>query len=471
MKFNPYPYQSAAIDWVMTHPYCGLLLDMGLGKSVITLTAISQLIDSLDIRRALVIAPARVAETTWTTEAAKWDHLRHLKVVALTGEKYQRKRLLEEADADVYVISRDLLKWLGEYYGIDWPFDMVVLDELTSFKNPQSARFKIFKQVRPNLRRVVGLTGTPAPNGMEDLWAQMYCLDMGARLGKYVTRYRDTYFNLRRWNNIVIKSTPKPGSVDAIRAKIADICISMSAADYLTLPPARVIDVPVLLPPFALKLCKDFERDNILPLVRDADSGVITAAGAGALMNKLAQMSNGAVYADDGNVEEIHDAKLGALAELADMATGPLLVFYTYRHDVPRIRTALRYRGNGRTATAERRVAVYEGPETLKAWNAGEIDVLLAHPASTAYGLNMQAGGNVIVWFGLTWDLELYQQANARLHRQGQERPVMIYRLIGQGTVDERAAKALDGKATEQSGLIAALKAMVEEWRKVKVKR
>lgn len=447
MNFKPYPYQQTAVDWVVNHPRCALFLDCGLGKSVVTLTAILRLIGYCEINSALVVAPKKVAETTWTAEASKWNHLRALRVVKVMGTEKQRLEALARK-ADVYVIGRDSFVWLCAHFKGTLPYDMLVLDELTSFKSSKSRRFKAMRVASASAERVVGLTGTPTPNGLVDLWAQLYCIDRGERLGKSVTRYRETFFNLQRWNNIVIRCTPKAGSEEAIRTRIADICLTMQARDYLTLPPLWVHTEHVELDAKTAKAYADFEREKVLEFAKTQGTGqTVLADSAAALMNKLSQFANGAVYDELRGVHELHEAKLERLAELVEAANSPVLVFYQFRHDIPRIL--------GRFKTL--RARVYEGAKDLEDWNAGAIDVLLAHPASTAYGLNMQQGGHYIVWFGTGWNLELFQQANARLYRQGQPHPVIIYKLVVKGTVDERAAAALESKRSLQQSLLDAL--------------
>lgn len=450
--FKPYPYQRQAIEWVLSHERCGLFLDMGLGKSVITLTAVRQLIDDCDIERALVVAPKKVAETTWTDEAAKWAHLESLRVSRVLGTQRQRTAALE-AKADVYVIGRDNFVWLYGYYKGRLPFDVIIIDELTSFKTPDSKRFKAMRKASATVGRVVGLTGTPTPNGLEDLWAQMYCIDLGERLGKSVTRYRDTYFSTYRYNGIPVKCTLRKGSEDIIRGKIADICLSMQARDYLELPPLVVRDISVPLPPRLHEGYEEFAREKVLEF---KDSGeAIAAPSVAALMNKLMQYANGAVYDADGTVHEIHSEKTERLAEIIEAAAGePVLVFYQFRHDIARIERCLKGRS----------VRVYKTESDLADWNAGRIDVLLAHPASTAYGLNMQQGGRYIVWFGTGWDLELYMQANARLYRQGQQKPVTVFRLIAADTIDVRAVEALEGKKSTQQKMLDALAELTRKY-------
>ena len=456
MQYNPYEYQRTAMQWILDKPRCGLFLDMGLGKTVSTLTALQQLIDDCEVSRILVVAPKKVAETTWSTEAEKWDHLKALKVVKVLGSEKKRCEALA-TKADVYVTGRDNFVWLVGKYGGQLPFDVLVIDELTSFKSAKSERFKAMRIAVASVKRVIGLTGTPAPNGLIDLWAQMYCIDQGERLGKSVTRYRETYFEQHRWNNIVVRCDVKKGCEQIIRDKIADICLSMQAKDYLQLPDMIVHKIKIDLSPKMAEAYRKFERDKVLEF-KDAhkdEAANILANSAAALMNKLSQFANGAIYDEDRNVHEIHDEKLDRLAEIVEAANGAsVLVFYKYQHDVARI--AKRLKGLN--------VRVYEGAGDLKQWNAGNIDVLLAHPASTAFGLNMQQGGHYIVWYGTGWNLELYQQANARLHRQGQTHPVTVYQLLCSGTVDERASTALDGKKGVQQNLLDSLNYLLRKY-------
>ena len=382
MLYRPYDYQKTATRWILDHPRCGLFLDMGLGKTVSTLTAVQQLIDDCEIEKVLVVAPKKVAETTWTTEAEKWEHLAGLRVVKVMGTEKQRKLALDRP-GDVYVIGRDSFVWLCGIYGGMLPFDVLVIDELTSFKSSKSQRFKAMRIATPTVQRVIGLTGTPAPNGLVDLWAQIYCLDMGDRLGKSVTRYKETYFDIHKWNNIEVRATCKAGCEKIIRDKIADICLSMQAKDYLQLPDLLVHTEKVELSKAVMDKYAAFEREKVLEFKAehgDEPANVLANSAAG-LMNKLSQFANGAVYDDERNVHEVHDEKLDRLAELVEAAGSPVLVFYQYKHDVDRIVKKLK----------GYRVAQYEGEAQLHQWNAGEIDVLLAHPASTAYGLNMQA--------------------------------------------------------------------------------
>lgn len=452
MRFVPHDYQRFAINKLIELPAAGLFLDMGLGKTVITLTAINHLMYyDMCVDRVLVIAPKRVAEDTWTTEAEKWDHLGGLIVSRATGSRAKRIKALS-TDADIYVINRENVEWLVDWYRQihrPWPFDMVVIDELSSFKSAQAKRFKALRQVRPLIRRIVGLTGTPTPNGLMDLWPQMYLIDQGERLGKTITGYRQRYFLPGKTNGYVVYSYElKTGSEERIRGLISDICISMKADDYLRMPELTVNDIPVTLSENELKLYKTMEKDQLLQV----DEEEITALSAAAVYNKLLQMANGGVYADDGSVIEIHKRKLEALEEIIDTAGGqPVLVFYTFRHDFARLMQHFR-KMHPRTL---------KGQQDIRDWNEGKISLLLAQPASMGHGLNLQAGGHIIVWYGLNWSLELYQQANARLYRQGQRHGVIIHRLIAKGTVDEEVAKRLEKKDALQENLMEALKARI----------
>lgn len=455
MKFRPYEYQQTAIKWIIDNPRCGLFLDMGLGKTVSTLTAIQQLMDDCEISRTLVVAPKKVAETTWTTEAQKWDHLKSLKVAKVMGTEKQRKLALAEK-ADVYVIGRDSFVWLVGIFGGILPFDVLVIDELTSFKSSKSNRFKAMRMATPTAKRVIGLTGTPAPNGLIDLWAQMYCIDMGERLGKSVTKYRETYFETHKWNNIIVRCNVKKGYDEVIRKKIADICLSMQAKDYLQLPDLINHTIKVQLSTATMQAYTKFEREKVLQFQDEhqGETANVLAQSAAGLMNKLSQFANGAIYDEDRNVHNVHDEKLDRLAEIIEAANGnSVLVFYQYKHDAARI--AEKFKGY--------RVKVYTDEKQLIEWNAGQVDILLAHPASTAFGLNMQDGGHYIVWFGTGWNLELYQQANARLHRQGQQYPVQVYNLVCSGTVDERAVTALENKKGVQQGLLDSLNYLIRK--------
>ena len=402
------------------------------------------------------MAPKKVAETTWSTEAQKWEHLHDLKVVKVLGTEKQRCLALSQK-ADVYVTGRDNFVWLVGKYGGRLPFDTLVIDELTSFKSAKSERFKAMRIALPSVHRVIGLTGTPAPNGLIDLWAQMYCLDQGERLGRSVTKYREAYFETHRWNNIVVRCDVKKGCEEIIRNKIADICLSMQAKDYLQLPDLITHTATVELTPKVREAYERFEREKVLEFKTEhgQEPANVLAQSAAGLMNKLAQFANGAVYDDSMQVHEVHSEKLDRLAEIVEAANGnSVLVFYQYKHDVTRI--AAKLKGY--------RVRAYQGEKDLNDWNAGQIDVLLAHPASTAYGLNMQQGGHYIVWFGTGWNLEHYQQANARLHRQGQQHPVQVYKLICAGTVDEKASAALEGKKGVQQSLLDSLNYLLRKY-------
>jgi len=451
MEFRPYAYQQHAIEHIIANPACGLFLEMGLGKSVITLTAIDRLVyELMEVARVLVIAPLRVAQTVWTGEAEKWDHLRHLRVSRVLGTERQRKEALR-AKADVYVVNRENVVWLCGYYGAAFPFDMVVIDELSSFKSSKAQRFKTLRMSRPYASRVVGLTGTPAPNSLIDLWPQLYLLDQGARLEKTAGAYRARYFSPGRTNGqIVFDYRLRGGSEQAIYARISDICISMSAEDYLDVPERIDNVVEVALDAKARASYDELVRRLVLSL----PEGDIDAVNAAALSTKLLQLSNGAVYGDDARVVKIHDEKLAALSEIVEAAQGrPVLVFHWFKHDAARIKAAF---------PAAREL---KGAGDIDAWNRGEVPLLLAHPASAGHGLNLQEGGSLIVWFGLTWSLELYQQANARLHRQGQRETVVVHHLVCKGTIDEDVMAALSRKEAGQAALMDAVRARVAEYR------
>ena len=444
MKYRPHDYQKFATDFTLTHPVSCLMLDMGLGKSVIALTALWSLaLDSFDIGRILVIAPKRVAENTWPQEMAKWEHLTGLSHSLVLGSRKQREEALAKK-ASVYIINRENVAWLVESHR--WDFDTVVIDELSSFKSSQAQRFKALKKVRPLVRRVIGLTGTPAPNSLLDLWPQMFLLDMGQRLGRFIGGYRDRFFLPDKRNREIIYSyKPREGSEEKIYELVSDICISMKAVDFLDMPEMICNRIEVAMEQKEQRLYDSFRRDMCLSL----GDGELDAVNAAGLSNKLLQMANGAVYGDDKKVLRIHDRKLDALEDLIEAANGkPLLVAYWYRHDLARIRE----RFDSRTIDTEK---------DISDWNAGKIPVALIHPASAGHGLNLQEGGSAIVWFGLTWSLELYQQLNARLWRQGQKNTVVIQHIITSGTHDEDVMKALERKDVRQSDLIAAVKARI----------
>ena len=451
MKFEPYPYQTYCIEKIIKNHSVGLLLDMGLGKTVITLTALRELRrNRWEVSRPLIIAPKKVAEATWTTEAKKWEHLQDMRIVPVLGTLKQRLQALA-TPADAYVINRENTQWLVEFLKNDWNFDMLVLDESSSFKNSKSKRFKALKLVRSRINRIVELTGTPASNGLEDLWAQIYLLDGGERLGRTISAYRDIYFVPGKRNQTTIFDyKPKEGSFEAIKQAISDICVSMKAEDYLALPDVIHNDVPVVLSQSARKAYNQLEKELLLQV----DAETITAGSAGVLTGKLLQLCNGAIYSEDKNVVELHDCKLDAFSELIERLNGQhALVFYNFKHDCMRLIRVLE--------KTNLRVRVYAKPQDESDWNNGEIDVLLAHPASCGYGLNLQQGGHHAVWFGLTWSLELYEQANKRLHRQGQAHPVVIHHLIVQDGMDENVISALKSKGNMQNALMEALKARI----------
>lgn len=455
MRFVPHAYQKYCINRLIADDAVGLFLDMGLGKTVITLTAVNDLrYNRFLIRRVLVIAPKKVAEDTWIREAEKWDHLHLLRIVPVLGSEKKRIRALN-TPGDVYVLSRDNVSWLVEYYQNAWPFDMVVIDELSSFKSPQAKRFRSLKQIRRHIRRIAGLTGTPAPNGLIDLWAQVYLLDGGKRLGRTLTEYRNSYFTpISRSRTQIFRYGPLPGAEEQIQDRLRDICISLSAEDYLTLPDRIDNVIHVRLSEKAESEYRRFEQEMLL----EVDEDTIDAGSAAVLTNKLLQYCNGAVYDSEKNVVEVHDSKLEAFREIIESSQGKhILVFYSFQHDRFRILRALKKSGL--------RVSELGGPDTISDWNGGRTDILLAHPASAAYGLNLQAGGNIIIWFGLNWSLELYQQANARLYRQGQKENVIIHHLVTAGCMDERVMEALQDKGQTQEGLLNALKARIREIR------
>lgn len=454
--FKPYAYQRRAIDFIKETPYCALFLDMGLGKTVSTLTAFAELLDDCEVATMLVVAPKKVAEATWSDECAKWAHLQGLRVSVILGTEKQRLSAMKRP-AEVYVTSRDLIAWLVARLGGAWPYDLIVLDELTSFKSNKAERFRAVRMVRPKCRRVVGLTGTPTPNGLKDLWAQVYCLDMGERLGRTITGFRGRWFNSYGKGGITYRLDLKKGAEAEILARIADITLTMQAKDYLELPPLIEQDVAVDLSPAVRKRYETFERERVMEFRRDMEGKPrqVVAGSAAAQMSKLMQFAAGAVYDEAGEAVEVHGEKLERLAELIEEAAGEhVLLFYQFKHDVPRLAAKLK----------GLRVRKYEGADDLRAWNAGEVDVMLAHPASTAYGLNMQAGGHVIIWFGTGFNAELYTQAVARLYRQGQRHATRVFRLIVRGTVDEDAARAVKNKLDSQTAVLAALKDRMERY-------
>jgi SNF2 family DNA or RNA helicase len=448
MRYNPHEYQDYATRFILEHPIVAVLLEMGLGKSVITLTAIFDLtLDSFEIRKVLVIAPLRVARDTWPAEIEKWDHLRGLTCSVAIGSEAQRKAALKKR-AQVYIINRENVNWLINKSGLPFDFDMVVIDELSSFKDNGSKRFKALRKVRPGVRRIVGLTGTPSANGLMDLWAEIGILDMGQRLGRYITHFRNNYFMPDKRNQqMVFSYKPRPGAEETIYRLISDITISMKNTDYIKLPELVMNEISVWLSDKEQKVYDTMKRNLVLSL----EGREIDALNAASLSNKLLQMANGAVYADDGSVAKIHDRKLDALEDIIEAANGkPVLVAYWFKHDLERILNRF---------PAEK----LDSADSIKRWNDGEIPLAVIHPASAGHGLNLQAGGSTLVWFGLTWSLELYQQTNARLWRQGQKDTVVIHHIITKGTIDEDVMLALKRKDKTQTALIDAIKANLKE--------
>lgn len=446
MKYNPHEYQDFATDFILEHSISAIFLDMGLGKSVITLTAIlSLLFDSFKIRKVLVIAPLRVARDTWPAEIEKWDHLKGLTYVVAIGTEQERRYSLNK-QADIYLINRENVDWLVKKSGLPFDYDMVVIDELSSFKAYGSKRFKALRKVRPTVKRIVGLTGTPSSNGLMDLWAEIGILDMGQRLGRFIGKFRTAYFTPDKRNQqMVFSYKPLSGAEDEIYRKISDITISMKSTDYLQMPKCVINEVPVKLSDKEVKIYGTMKRDLVLSL----GGQEVDAANAASLSNKLLQMANGAVYADDGSVVPIHDRKLDALEDIVEAANGkPVLIAYWYKHDLQRIKARFSVRD-------------MKTSRDIIDWNNGEISVAVIHPASAGHGLNLQSGGSTLVWFGLTWSLELYQQTNARLWRQGQKDTVVIHHIIAKGTIDERVMKTLKQKDGAQSALIDAVKAVL----------
>jgi len=457
MNFVPHDYQKYCIDRIISDSSLGLFLDMGLGKTVITLTAVNELIyNRFEVGKVLVIAPKKVAETTWTNEAQKWEHLHNLRISRVIGTLSQRVRALN-TPADVYVINRENVPWLVEYDRNSWRFDMVVIDELSSFKSSRAQRFRSLCYVRQHIKRLVGLTGTPASNGLIDLWAQIYLLDEGERLGKKITHFRTKYCDCNTHGGHFSTYAMKPGAEESIRSAISDICISMKAEDYLQLPECTVVDVPVYMDKRTEKRYEEFEREMLLQI----DENTLDAGTAAVLSGKLMQFANGAVYDENKNAVEVHSGKLDTLSELVEGLNGQhALIFYNFRHDLERI---LRHFEKSPLAIRELKT-----DQDQADWNAGKIDLLLAHPASAGYGLNLQQGGHHVIWFGLNWSLELYEQANKRLHRQGQQERVIIHRLITQNTRDVDVADALAGKQDVQNALLEALKVKIREIKKGK---
>ena len=450
MKFKPHDYQAHTTQFIIDHPESAIFLGMGMGKTISTLTAVNDLIrNRFETQKVLVIAPIRVARDTWPTEIDKWDHLAGLTVSPIIGTAKQREAAANRR-ADIYTIGRENIPWLVKHHGSRWPYDMVIIDELSSFKNPQAKRFKALKKVRPKIHRIVGLTGTPAPNSLLDIWAPFRLIDNGQRLGKYITHYRDQYFTPGRRNGTVVYNwNLRPGADQAIYDNIADITVSMRTTDYLQLPEATHQHITVQLPPKARKHIDTLKRD----LVLDLDDDTIDAANAATLSLKLQQLSGGAIYNETGdNYITIHDEKIQALAELVDQAQGnPMLVCFWFKHERDRILDAIPG------------ARVLDTQQDFHDWNNGDIPVALIHPASAGHGLNLQAGGHIMVWFTTPWSLELYEQANARLHRQGQTEPVSIIHIDTADSIDQTVHQALTRKDTTQQALITAVKAQLEE--------
>ena len=451
MIYNPHDYQKHATEFILTHPIAAVILEMGLGKTVCTLDAINQLMyDSFGVSKVLVIAPLRVAKITWADEIKKWDNFSHLRYSIAVGSEKERLEALK-ADADIYIINRENVQWLVEKSKLPFEFDMVVIDELSSFKNWNSKRFKAFMQVRPRVKRIVGLTGTPSPNGMMDLFAQFKCLDMGARLGRFITQYRNAYFVPDRMNGQIVYSYAlRPEAEEQIYDRISDITISMKALDYLQMPELVETRYPVYMDEKEDAQYEQLKTDMILVYKEDDD---ITAANAAALSGKLCQMANGAVYSESGEAVHIHDRKLDALEDIIEAANGkPVLVAYWFKHDLERICKRL--------DALKVEYARISSTGSIEMWNKGRFAVGLIHPAAAGHGLNLQSGGSHIVWFGLTWSLELYQQTNARLWRQGQKnKTVVVQHIVTAGTIDEDILDALTSKDASQNRLINAVKA------------
>ena len=450
MKFEAKYYQQYCIDKIIEQPELGLLLDMGMGKTAITLTAVERLVyDYFSVRKVLVIAPLKPAIETWPAEVEKWDHLKHITTSLVLGDKESRLKALE-MDAELYIVNRENVQWLVDHYKKKWPFDMVVIDELSSFKSSKAQRFRALKKVRPYIKRIVGLTGTPSPNGLLDLWPQMYLLDAGEALGKTLTSYREKWFVPDKRNATTIFSwKPKEGAEEEIYKRLETLCISMKTADYLQLPERLDIRHEIEPSKATMALYKKLERDMIIPY----EDGDIDAGSAAILVNKLLQVAGGAAYDENGNTKILHNEKLDALDVLLEEANGqPVLLFYSYKHERDRIIERHPEAVDVKEATA------------VKEWNAGNIPLLLAHPASAGHGLNLQFGGHIVIWYGLPCSLELYQQANKRVHRMGQKETVLIHHLLMKNTADMWVLdQVLTEKDKRQNALLEALKARIKE--------
>ena len=447
MKYAPHDYQRYATDFIINNPISAVLLEMGLGKSVISLSAINELmLDYFDVSRTLVIAPLRVAISTWPDEIKKWNHLKYLSYSVVTGSEKERLDALKKP-AHIYVINRENVDWLITKSGFKWSFDMVVIDELSSFKSYQAKRFKSLLKARPKVKRIVGLTGTPSSNGLMDLWAEFRLLDMGERLGRYITHYRQNFFVPDKRNQQMIFSyKPKDGAEKQIYSLISDITISMKSKDFLKMPECIMNEVVISVSEEERKLYDSLKKDMVLSI----GDNEIDAINAAALSSKLLQMANGAVYNDKKESIVIHDRKLDALEDLIEGANGkPVLIAYWFKHDLTRIKERFDVRE-------------IKSAKDISDWNEGKIPVALIHPASAGHGLNLQAGGSTLIWFSLTWSLELYQQTNARLYRQGQDSTVVIHHILTKGTIDEDVMKALKAKEKIQDALIDSVKARLK---------
>lgn len=440
-----YAHQQAGVEWIIDRPACGLFWGMGSGKTLTALTAINQLLyGDMEDGPVLVIAPKRVAENTWSKECEKWPHLQHLQVSKIMGTQAERVKALHSS-ADLFVINRENVVWLVEYLDGRWPFPIVIIDELSSFKSAQAKRWKALRRVRGRIRRLIGLTGTPRPNGLEDLWPEIYLLDQGERLGRTLTAFRSRFLLPAKMNgHIVYEYKPREGAEEEVYDRLSDVCMSIKKEDVIDLPGQIYEDVEIIPPADLLKKYKRFEKDKVLECLDE--EGEIVAGTAAALTNKLLQYANGAIYDMEGKVHEIHTVKLDALEELIEEAGGdPVLLLYAYKHDAERIRKRIKCRE-------------LDKPKDIDDWNAGKIPVALAHPASIGHGLNLQQGGHITVWYGMPWSLELYQQANERLNRPGQTQVCRVYHLILKGTHDERVLQSLKNKDAGQDAALEALK-------------
>ena len=455
MRFEPHDYQRYAIQFLEEHPIAALLLDLGLGKTVITLAAVLSLLhDSFEVRRVLVIAPLRVARDTWPLEIRKWDGMEIMTYAVAVGTRDEREEAVN-AGADITIINRENVPWLVAFYGREWPYDMVVVDELSSFKNHQAKRFKSLMKVRPKVKRIVGLTGTPASNGLMDLWAEVKLLDMGERLGRFIGRYREAFFKpagMNPYTGVVFNYTLRPGAEDEIYRRIGDITISMKANDFLDMPEMVTVTHEVEMDPKERKVYESLKKD----LVTEVDGESIDAANAAVLSGKLLQMANGAIYSDDGNVVTIHDKKLEMLEDLVEQANGQsVLIAYWFRHDRQRIMEHL-----SRLGYKPRELKT---SEDISDWNDGKIAVGLISPASAGHGLNLQDGGHILIWFSQVWSLELVQQTNGRLYRQGQKETVTIHKIVCRDTVDVDVMMAIEKKDMTQDRLVEAVRARLNE--------